>query len=191
MNLSPMRYKTYVWPHNPRTYTIEYQRVMSVRKIPFGRYALQDLGPTRRIMRGEGEFTGPEAYEEFKKLASVFYANGPGMLVHPVWQCASAYFVDLSLRQEPRKDYVAYSFTFWEDFTGHKTGLTAVTQTGSTGGQNQQTAASATRYHTVVKGESLWSIAVDYGIPLHDLIALNPQIKNPNLIHIGEKVRVQ
>lgn len=187
-----MRYKDYVWPYNPRTYTIEYQRVMSVKKVPFGRYALQDLGPTRRIMRGEGEFVGEGAYEEFKKLASVFYGDGPGMLVHPVWQCASAYFVALSLRQEPRKDYVAYSFTFWEDYTGHETGLTAV----STAADTAQTAASSTpadarRYHTVVKGESLWSIAVDYGLDLNALIALNPQIKNPNLIQVGEKVRVQ
>lgn len=191
MHLSAMRYKDYVWPHNPRTYTIQYQRVVSVRKIPFGRYALQDLGPTRRIMKGEGEFVGENAYEEFKKLASVFYGSGPGMLVHPVWQCASAYFVDLSLRQEPRKNYVAYTFTFWEDFDGHQTGLTAVSQADV--GQSAQQAAgtAAVRYHTVVKGESLWSIAVAYDIPLNDLIALNPQIKNPNFIQIGEKVRVQ
>lgn len=188
MNLSAMRYKDYVWPHNPRTYTIEYQRVMSVKKVPFGRYALQDLGPTRRIMRGEGEFVGEDAYEQFKKLASVFYGEGPGMLVHPVWQCASAYFVDLSLRQEPRKDYVAYSFTFWEDYTGHETGLAVVSGSAA---EPAQAVSADRREHTVARGESLWSIAVDYGIPLDDLIALNPQIKNPNLIQVGEKVRVQ
>ena len=54
--LSAMRYKEFTWPHNPRTYTIEYQRSMAVNKVPFGRYHLQDLGPTRRVMRGEGEF---------------------------------------------------------------------------------------------------------------------------------------
>ena len=26
MELAPMRYKDFVWPHNPRTYTIEYRR---------------------------------------------------------------------------------------------------------------------------------------------------------------------
>ena len=190
MELQPMRYKDYVWPHNPRTYTIDYQRVISVKKVPFGRYALQDLGPTRRIMRGEGEFVGENAYEEFKKLASVFYGEGPGMLVHPVWQCASAYFAELSLRQEPRKDYVAYSFAFWEDYTGHVTGLTAVAGPSGTV-QTDTVPDDAPRYHTVIKGESLWSIAVDYGVDLNALIALNPQIKNPNLIQVGEKVRVQ
>ena len=47
-----MRYKDYVWPHNPRVYTIEYKRTMGARKVPFGRYHLQDLGPAQRVMRG-------------------------------------------------------------------------------------------------------------------------------------------
>ena len=83
MRLTAMRYKTYTWPHNPRTYTIDYERKMAVHKVPFGGYQLQDLGLTRRIMRGEGEFVGEGAYQEFKKLASVFYDPGPGVLVHP------------------------------------------------------------------------------------------------------------
>ena len=87
-----MRYKDYVWPHNPRVYTIEYKRTMGARKVPFGRYHLQDLGPAQRVMRGEGEFVGEGAYGEFKKLATVFYAGGPGLLVHPVWQTSNAYF---------------------------------------------------------------------------------------------------
>ena len=53
MRLAPMRYKTFVWPHNPRVYSIEYKRKMAVNKVPFGRYYLQDLGITRRVMRGE------------------------------------------------------------------------------------------------------------------------------------------
>ena len=43
----------------------------------------------------------------------------------------------------------------------------------------------------MAKGESLWRIAADYGAELTGLITLNPQLKNPNLIHPGEKVRVR
>ena len=39
-------------------------------------------------------------------------------------------------------------------------------------------------------GETLWGIARDYGLELTELIALNPQIKNPNLILPGEQVTV-
>lgn len=189
MKLAAMRYKDYVWPHNPRTYTIDYERKMAAQKVPFGRYHLQDLGLTRRVMRGEGEFVGPTAYEEFKKLASVFYLPGPGPLIHPVWQAAEVYFVELRLRQEPRADYVSYAFTFWESSTQTETAIrreeTAAADSGGTVSPD-----STGKLHTVAAGETLWGIARDCGLDLTELIALNPQIKNPNLILPGEKVRV-
>ncbi len=188
MKLAPMQYKDYIWPHNPRTYTIQYQRKMVLHKVPFGRYTLQNLGLSQRVMKGEGEFTGRGAYQEFKKLASLFYQEDPGILVHPVWQGAKAYFVELSLQQEPRPDYVRYRFTFWEDFDGYEKSLQPVVAvtSGKEGGASQEGA----RYHTVVKGDTLWRIAQQYGITLARLLELNPQIKNPNLIYGGERVRV-
>ena len=77
MLLSPMRYKDYIWPHNPASYSITYERLVASHKIPFGRYCMQDLGLSCRVMRGQGEFAGADAYEEFKRLATVFYGGGP------------------------------------------------------------------------------------------------------------------
>ena len=195
MELSPMRYKDFVWPHNPYTYTIEYQRVMGNQKVPFGRYHLQDMGLTRRVMKGEGEFVGEDAYDRFKALATVFYSEGPGPLIHPVWQASNAYFVELSLSQEPRRDYVRYTFTFWESYDNYEArtslteGETAATTT--VGGQTASKTSADKLWHTVKKGESLWKIARDYGVELTAVIALNPQIKNPNLIYVGQEVRVK
>jgi len=190
--LTPMRYKSYTWPHNPKVYSIDYEREMAVHKIPFGLYRLQDLGRTNRIMEGEGEFVGEGAYGQFGQLANVFYDEGPGLLVHPLWQVSSAYFVSLRLEQEPRPDYVRYSFAFWED-NGNWSGL-AAQETGA--GQREEaerggTGAAEAAYHTVAKGDTLWAISGRYGLGLEALIALNPQIKNPNLIRPGEKVRVR
>ena len=182
-----MRYKDYVWPHNPRTYTIDYERSVAAQMVPFGRYHLQDLGLTRRVMKGEGEFVGPEAYEEFKKLASVFYLSGPGPLVHPVWQAAEVYFVELSLRQEPRADYVSYAFTFWESSTQTDT---AIRREELAAGESGSSGTGGGLVHTVAAGETLWGIARDYGVELTELISRNPQIKNPNLILPGEQVTV-
>jgi len=62
-------------------------------------------------------------------------------------------------------------------------------QTSQSYGSDQATQTIPV-YYQVVKGDTLWSIAMRYGMALSDLIALNPQIKNPNLIHIGDEVRV-
>ena len=53
--LSPMRYKDYTWPHNPRVYEIRFERQMAVHKVPFGQYMLQAMGRTNRILRGSAQ----------------------------------------------------------------------------------------------------------------------------------------
>ncbi|MFD2703123.1 LysM peptidoglycan-binding domain-containing protein [Paenibacillus shunpengii] len=44
--------------------------------------------------------------------------------------------------------------------------------------------------HTVVQGDSLWKLSKAWGVPLQDLIAANPQLKNPNVLLVGEKVNI-
>ena len=192
MILSPMRFKDFVWPHNPRVYAITYERKLAVHKIPFGRHYIQSLGQTRRVLKGEGEFVGEGAYDTFKKLATVFYDETPGVLVHPVWMTTTAWFAGLELRQEPRRDYVAYSFEFWEVVGGNNTPtLTArKVETAGTAGTADAGSRQEAQWHTVVRGDTLWGISRRYGVALDRLIALNPDIRNPNLIYVGQKVRI-
>lgn len=189
--LQPMRYKDYVWPHNPRTYSITYRRAMAVTPVPYGFYTMESLGQTHRVMTGQGEFVGPGAYEEFKRLASVYYTGGEGILVHPCWQSAHVFFVGLSLTEVPRPDYVAYTFEFWEACDRYDMTLKKVSSGSSAGASGAAGGApSAAAYHTVVRGDTLWAIARSRGMTLQALLALNPSIKNPNLIYAGQKVRV-
>ena len=136
----------------------------------------------------------------------------------------------LELEQEPRSDYVRYSFEFWEVVGGKETQLTTravekedeeVLHPGQNSGADTEDGSadvpvkpvrpggissgstevpfapaageeeSAQLHHTVVKGESLWVIAKRYDTTVNDLLTLNPDIRNPNLILIGQKVRVR
>lgn len=44
--------------------------------------------------------------------------------------------------------------------------------------------------HTVIKGESMWKIAVKYQVGLSEIIAANDHIKNPNLIYPGQILNI-
>lgn len=189
MHLTPMRYKDYTWPHNPEVYTVEYRRRMAAHPVPFGRCVLQDLGGAYRVLRGEGVFAGRDAYDQFRALAAVFRETGPGLLVHPVWRAERAYFVALTVTEEPLPDYVRYSFEFWEDWSGYDGGLRESGDGGAVQSAGGVTGGHGAVY-TVRKGDTLWGIARRYDVALTALIAANPQIKNPNLIYPGNRVNL-
>jgi uncharacterized YkwD family protein/spore coat assembly protein SafA len=44
--------------------------------------------------------------------------------------------------------------------------------------------------YTVKSGDSMWKIAVKYEIGVSELISANPQLKNPNLIYVGQKINI-
>lgn len=188
--LQAMRYKNYVWPHNPKNYTIRYERKMSVQKVPYGHYWMESLGQSYRVMSGSGEFVGEGAYEEFKKLATVYYEGGEGILVHPCWQSAHVYFVKLSLTQTPCRDYVSYTFEFWESYDHYDTALREVPVAGNSADNIVAEKEKSEQWHLVRKGECLWGIAQKYGLSMEQILRWNPGIKNPNLIYAGQKVRV-
>jgi len=44
--------------------------------------------------------------------------------------------------------------------------------------------------YTVVRNDSMWKIAVKYEIGVSELIKANSQIKNPNMIMVGQKINI-
>ena len=52
------------------------------------------------------------------------------------------------------------------------------------------TAEAKTIQHTVVKGESMWKIAVKYLVGLSEIISANPQVSNPALIYPNQVLNI-
>ena len=50
--------------------------------------------------------------------------------------------------------------------------------------------SAAQKTHTVVKGDSMWRIAVKYQVGLSELATANPHIKNPALIYPGQIINI-
>lgn len=46
--------------------------------------------------------------------------------------------------------------------------------------------ADASLSHTVVKGDTMWKLAVAYQVGTSEIISANPQIQNPDLIYPGQ-----
>lgn len=176
--LTTMQYKSFCWPNNPANYAISYRREAPVLKFPGGLYQIQDMGRTCRVMTGSGEFYGPKAYDTFKALAVVFYEQKPGVLIHPIWQCASVYFTKLQLLQEPRRDFVAYSFEFLETADAIPTVL--------------QRVDTAARAHVLIvqPGQTVWSICRENNMTMGEFLKYNPTIANPAQLQPGQKVVV-
>ncbi len=175
--LNAMRFKDFTWPHNPRTFHVLWQRRIAVLDAPGGRFHVQELGKTCRVLRGEGEFYGENAYATFEALAATFTLDGPGTLVHPLWYSNAVYFTRLELTQEPREDYVAYAFEFTETRDG--TGIVP----------ERRNPFGGERY-TIQAGDTIWSIADRYGLNVETLLSKNPYISNPNLLRAGQEVLV-
>ncbi|WP_353096291.1 LysM peptidoglycan-binding domain-containing protein [Tissierella praeacuta] len=189
MKLAPLKYKNYTWPVNPTTYSLRFEKNTAIHHYPYTNInEVDDTGMKPREVSGEGEFIGPGAYEEFKKLASVFYSSGPGLLVHPIWQIQQAIFNRLEVDQEPTPNYVKYSFGFIEHMPEVKV-QEKKSVTVSNTAQKVQLKAS-TKTYTVKKGDTMWAIAKKNKMSLKQLVAKNPQIKNPNLIYPGNKINL-
>ena len=60
-----MRFGSFVWPNNPRTYTISCKRQTAVHKVPMGGFVVRDAGTPgladgRRVFYGAGADAGAE-----------------------------------------------------------------------------------------------------------------------------------
>lgn len=114
MHLPPIRFKDFVFPHNPETLEIISTRNFRELRLPFLGVEYQDMGSMGRIVRGEGAFVGGDAYETYTKLETLYCDGGFGRLSLPHTTPFDAYFFSLTLKGGACPGWVGYSFEFRE-----------------------------------------------------------------------------
>lgn len=107
-------FKDFTWPQNPEYFRQSFVREPIYIRVEDGEPVFSGMGPLKRTITGSGSFLGPSAYTDFQKLINLCNAKEAGMLKHPIWGNVNVYLTELEMAQEPRADYVAYSFKFQE-----------------------------------------------------------------------------
>ena len=93
--------------------------------------------------------------------------------------------------QEVGENLVVLPYWLAEDYEGaRKAVILDPGLTFGTGAHPSTQMVMETMEHTVKQGDTLWAIAKSCGLSMEQLLKLNPGIKNPDLIRVGEKVRV-
>lgn len=174
MNFDVMKFKNYVWPHNPSSIEVSVSRDLKDVMIPFYGAAIQDFGREKRVVSGYGQFFGADCFEQFNVLFSVFKQGGAGYLSLPGLDTFLAVFKRLELVGNSTPNVLNYSFEFWEDSRPS----TATTEL-------------CDEFYTALEGDSLWSIAAKFDVPVETLLELNPSIKNPKQLAAGKKVKLR
>lgn len=172
MDLDKMEYNEYRWKFNPKKIEVTQERNIKEQVIPFWGNVFQDYGRKKRIVKGYGEFFGEDAQDQYQRLYNVFALGGVSYLKLPKLSPFLAVFVSLDLVGEAGPEFLRYEFEFWEYIK--KQSVLGVLKLNN--------------YHIVKKGETLWSIACMYSDSIEDIIKLNPQIKRPEELDVGQKV---
>ncbi|MGN0537250.1 MAG: DNA circularization N-terminal domain-containing protein [Acutalibacteraceae bacterium] len=164
-----MSYGSFVFEPLPSKIEITTERKIAEQKIPNGNNTVWDFGDNGRTIKGEGEFFGANALEQFERLREVVQSGGSHALYLPSFGRITAVCSSLKLLEEDHDNAVAYSFVFREVCTA------------AVNDWKQSTA--------VLEGECLWQIATRTEIAVEVLLKLNPQIARPDrVLTTGERI---
>lgn len=156
---SLMRYKSFEFPHNPRTSSYTVNKNYAAHKYPeINGVEIEDLGVGEITIKCEGEFFGANAFQQWTLLNDVCLQHGIGDIFHPLHpEVTRGIMTDLTANLEPREMYVAYSFTLLaNNFTLAKKDVPILNivsasdsnsnTNGSTDGTNNGTQPQTTRF---------------------------------------------
>lgn len=180
-----MRFRDFVFPHNPTTFKMEYDKRIVKHSYPdISGAEFEEMGMEPRTLSGSGVFFGEGAYYDFSQLSNYYYDGEPGILWHPYYGGFKVILTKITSNEEPLSNYVSYDFEFVE-----YNEISVYIPSSSSSSSSSNSNSSNNRYYSVVKGDNLWNISKKYygkGSDWPKIADANKNlIKNPNLIYPG------
>lgn len=206
--LASIVYKGFEFPYNPTTTTYKIDRTYIKHKYPeLSGSELEDFGPNACVISGTGVFFGNKAYKNWRNLLKEFKKDGVGSVSHPVFtDITRGLMTSLQATIEPRPDYVEYSFEIIADTEPNVDECigkyisvisdTSGTDVSDNSSENNGDSSQASEFvHTVVSGECLSVICARYAKQYDTTIswrkiATHNNLKNPDLIYPGDKIKI-
>lgn len=173
MKHAPMRFCGYTLHHNPKSIEITDKRNLAELKIPYEGSLIQDMGNGLKAVMGNGEFFGPNCMSQYKMLLVLLQEGRCGLLSLSGYGPIFARLASLKLSQPPAEDFLSYRFVFIEERKEAPANF-----------------AEGEKYHTAEETETLWDIAFRYNTAVEALLNLNLQIRRPDCLKAGERVRL-
>lgn len=179
-----LKFKDFVWPHNPTSFNMSYDKRLIRHEYPEIDCAEhEDLGMNPRTFSGSGVFYGPGAWAQFSVLSTYYYKRDAGILIHPQYGQFRVRLSKLSSKEEPLPEYVEYDYEFVEDYEINTVSVIRATAA-------VPPASPPARYHTVVRGDTLWDISKKYygtGTKWPTIANANKsKIRDPHWIYPGQ-----
>jgi len=174
MNLPTLRFNGDILPHNPHTLKVYFSRDVKQVSIPYEGEIFGDYGRKARIVSGDGEICGNNAFDFFLKLVNLHDSGAVGVLSIPDIPPFYAILKELTLTREPKNGVIGYSFKFIE-----KVDIPINSSTNSA------------RAIILEKESNLWEIAAMHGLQIEALVRKNPSIETPfSFIPVGSEVLI-
>lgn len=170
MDLALMRYKGFTLWYNPYSIEVESQQNTASYTLPLSGECVADMGRKCRVITGKGELAGDDCLEQYAELYALQAKGGAGVLSLPTMKPVNAIFTKLSALADATPDKISYSFEFVELSSEDEKSVGVV--------------------HTVEDGETLFDIAYSYKVAVESLVSLNPQIRRPDELTIGEEIKI-
>ena len=163
-----MRYKSFEFETNPMMICVNSSRNIKEVSLINSSSAVENVSRNAAVISGEGAFYGEKAAENAAALEALQHSGDSGWLFLPDGGCYDAYFKELTIKADSKKNCILYSFSFIENCSG----------------KSESCDFEATY---AAEGENMFDIAFRCKTAVETLMRLN-DYKNPFAVCAGDRV---